>query len=181
MSPCDPPERLDDCAQFCAHHQTLPSVEAVWRNWLSWPVVWGPGGDRSFQRQALDKCLGRFVPKPFLNRSVTILPTGCDAENAFLALSAAICWRRGWESNPRIKVLQTSPLPLGYRAPDVEYIETSLRFQPLAAICGASSAPFVRNAIECAAQTAPAPAPAPWFLQGVAASRRASFLVSAFR
>src|SRR6185437_5385181 len=25
-------------------------------------------------------------------------------------------WRRGWESNPRIKVLQTSPLPLGYRA-----------------------------------------------------------------
>ena len=26
------------------------------------------------------------------------------------------CWRRGWESNPRIKVLQTSPLPLGYRA-----------------------------------------------------------------
>ena len=26
-------------------------------------------------------------------------------------------WRRGWESNPRIKVLQTSPLPLGYRAP----------------------------------------------------------------
>jgi hypothetical protein len=27
-----------------------------------------------------------------------------------------ILWRRGWESNPRIKVLQTSPLPLGYRA-----------------------------------------------------------------
>ncbi len=25
-------------------------------------------------------------------------------------------WRRGWESNPRVKVLQTSPLPLGYRA-----------------------------------------------------------------
>ena len=25
-------------------------------------------------------------------------------------------WRRGWESNPRIKVLQTSALPLGYRA-----------------------------------------------------------------
>jgi hypothetical protein len=29
---------------------------------------------------------------------------------------AGFCWRRGWESNPRIKVLQTSPLPLGYRA-----------------------------------------------------------------
>jgi hypothetical protein len=27
-----------------------------------------------------------------------------------------IQWRRGWESNPRMKVLQTSPLPLGYRA-----------------------------------------------------------------
>ena len=27
------------------------------------------------------------------------------------------CWRRGSESNRRIKVLQTSPLPLGYRAP----------------------------------------------------------------
>src|SRR5579871_3666437 len=27
-----------------------------------------------------------------------------------------ICWRRGRESNSRIKVLQTSALPLGYRA-----------------------------------------------------------------
>ncbi len=27
-----------------------------------------------------------------------------------------LLWRRGWESNPRMKVLQTSPLPLGYRA-----------------------------------------------------------------
>src|SRR5579863_2170998 len=26
-------------------------------------------------------------------------------------------WRRGSESNRRVKVLQTSPLPLGYRAP----------------------------------------------------------------
>jgi hypothetical protein len=33
------------------------------------------------------------------------------------------CWRRGWESNPRIKVLQTSPLPLGYRAAIFKYIE----------------------------------------------------------
>src|SRR6266702_8969439 len=30
-------------------------------------------------------------------------------------------WRRGSESNSRIKVLQTSPLPLGYRAlPDIK-------------------------------------------------------------
>src|SRR5262245_30991869 len=28
-------------------------------------------------------------------------------------------WRRGGESNPRIKVLQTSALPLGYRAFEV--------------------------------------------------------------
>ena len=32
----------------------------------------------------------------------------------------ALNWRRGWESNPRIKVLQTSALPLGYRAPRFE-------------------------------------------------------------
>ena len=31
-------------------------------------------------------------------------------------LSGSEIWRRGWESNPRVKVLQTSPLPLGYRA-----------------------------------------------------------------
>ena len=30
--------------------------------------------------------------------------------------SSVAGWRRGWESNPRIKVLQTSALPLGYRA-----------------------------------------------------------------
>jgi hypothetical protein len=36
------------------------------------------------------------------------------------------CWRRGWESNPRIKVLQTSPLPLGYRASILNYIENLL-------------------------------------------------------
>jgi hypothetical protein len=39
-------------------------------------------------------------------------------------------WRRGWESNPRIKVLQTSPLPLGYRASVIQYIETVVYFQP---------------------------------------------------
>src|SRR2546422_10565842 len=30
-------------------------------------------------------------------------------------------WRRGSESNRRIKVLQTSPLPLGYRALTLNY------------------------------------------------------------
>src|SRR5438477_6746211 len=33
-----------------------------------------------------------------------------------MQLSARKIWRRGSESNRRIKVLQTSPLPLGYRA-----------------------------------------------------------------
>src|ERR1043166_3501280 len=33
-----------------------------------------------------------------------------------LSLSDWSGWRRGSESNRRIKVLQTSPLPLGYRA-----------------------------------------------------------------
>ena len=32
------------------------------------------------------------------------------------AAKLLICWRRGSGSNRRIKVLQTSPLPLGYRA-----------------------------------------------------------------
>src|ERR1700683_1143856 len=41
-----------------------------------------------------------------------------------------ILWRRGWESNPRMKVLQTSPFPLGYRASEGQYSETSARFQP---------------------------------------------------
>jgi hypothetical protein len=34
-----------------------------------------------------------------------------------LRSSAGLCWRRGPELNRRVKVLQTSPLPLGYRAP----------------------------------------------------------------
>ena len=37
-------------------------------------------------------------------------------------------WRRGWESNPRIKVLQTSPLPLGYRAGRIQYSEVARIF-----------------------------------------------------
>jgi hypothetical protein len=35
-------------------------------------------------------------------------------------------WRRGSESNRRIKVLQTSPLPLGYRAP-AQYVRVPSR------------------------------------------------------
>jgi hypothetical protein len=36
-----------------------------------------------------------------------------------LKTKTLILWRRGWESNPRIKVLQTLALPLGYRAAQV--------------------------------------------------------------
>src|SRR5439155_5229269 len=39
-------------------------------------------------------------------------------------LEQVTSWRRGSESNRRIKVLQTSPLPLGYRA--LEYKISSL-------------------------------------------------------
>ena len=42
--------------------------------------------------------------------------SGHTSAHTKFALSFLECWRRGWESNPRIKVLQTSPLPLGYRA-----------------------------------------------------------------
>src|SRR5580704_168895 len=42
-------------------------------------------------------------------------------------------WRRGSESNRRIKVLQTSPLPLGYRAPVQQISCTGLKSPP--AVC----------------------------------------------
>src|SRR5580693_4207488 len=38
-------------------------------------------------------------------------------------------WRRGSESNRRIKVLQTSPLPLGYRAP-AQYVSVPCEKSP---------------------------------------------------
>ncbi len=44
--------------------------------------------------------------------------------------STAVFWRRGPESNRRIKVLQTSPLPLGYRAlgsRDLNYLRSRFR------------------------------------------------------
>src|SRR5580692_6214550 len=40
-------------------------------------------------------------------------------------------WRRGSESNRRIKVLQTSPLPLGYRAP-AQYVSVPCEKSPFA-------------------------------------------------
>jgi len=46
---------------------------------------------------------------------------GNYAEAGFVLRCAADeAWRRGGESNPRIKVLQTSALPLGYRAFEVK-------------------------------------------------------------
>jgi hypothetical protein len=38
------------------------------------------------------------------------------ARLGYVAIKGILVWRRGSESNRRIKVLQTSPLPLGYRA-----------------------------------------------------------------
>jgi hypothetical protein len=41
-----------------------------------------------------------------------------------LTLSEVDCWRRGWDSNPRMEVLQTSPLGLLGTAPGArKYIE----------------------------------------------------------
>src|SRR5208282_5816361 len=44
------------------------------------------------------------------------LPRGGRFGRAVMRCVGTKCWRRGSESNRRIKVLQTSPLPLGYRA-----------------------------------------------------------------
>jgi hypothetical protein len=44
-------------------------------------------------------------------------------------------WRRGSESNRRIKVLQTSPLPLGYRAP-AQYVSVPYGKSPSTGIAG---------------------------------------------
>src|SRR5579864_1326774 len=41
---------------------------------------------------------------------------GATGQPQQIQLRARKHWRRGAESNRRIKVLQTSPLPLGYRA-----------------------------------------------------------------
>jgi hypothetical protein len=46
----------------------------------------------------------------------TTLATGAAARSLTIELSVEKDWRRGSGSNRRIKVLQTSPLPLGYRA-----------------------------------------------------------------
>src|SRR5579863_463506 len=47
-------------------------------------------------------------------------------------------WRRGSESNRRIKVLQTSPLPLGYRAPNA-YVSVPAEKSPSARIAPAGT------------------------------------------
>ena len=46
----------------------------------------------------------------------------------FLPFLQGFHWRRGWESNPRMKVLQTSPLPLGYRASENSIAKVRWRF-----------------------------------------------------
>src|SRR5215469_3862864 len=54
-------------------------------------------------------------------------------------------WRRGWESNPRIKVLQTSPLPIGYRASSLTVYRNFSRLQPPAPECIWRSRPWIRQ------------------------------------
>ena len=56
-------------------------------------------------------------------------------------------WRRGGESNPRVKVLQTSALPLGYRAGKDSFIRTILGmeartgFEPVMEVLQTSALP----------------------------------------
>src|SRR3984885_13194245 len=73
--------------------------------------------------------------KPNRRASVSTLSGRSNSFKGFELASMKVVtqrnsWRRGWESNPRIKVLQTSPLPLGYRASALQYSETVPHFQP---------------------------------------------------
>ena len=71
----------------------------VWKT--TWPSPW-----------PLRAVLSRFGTYPGQPRT----KRAPDAKsNAPLQIAEKL-WRRGSESNRRIKVLQTSPLPLGYRA-----------------------------------------------------------------
>ena len=50
------------------------------------------------------------------NGPAQVLAQNLDVYGIVIDFAGAKRWRRGSESNRRIKVLQTSPLPLGYRA-----------------------------------------------------------------
>ena len=54
---------------------------------------------------------------------------GPDAEN-LQNRSLACCWRCGWESNPRVRVLQTLALPLGYRTEREDDLFGTYRAKP---------------------------------------------------
>src|SRR5438094_4277771 len=70
--------------------------------------ILGGSAERSRRRGASAKL--EQPRRPF--RAVAQNWTGASGQELFQSED----WRRGWESNPRVKVLQTSPLPLGYRA-----------------------------------------------------------------
>ena len=103
----------------------LPSTSvmpwcAVRRNSQSWPGgKQGPGR----QAQLTVKILGTFCP-PLRSKVAHFRLSGpIEREGRKrnqlhqIQPTTRKVWRRGSESNRRIKVLQTSPLPLGYRAP----------------------------------------------------------------
>ncbi len=99
--------------RFCSSASPQDRVTALRGN--CWPF-WVPAEMRG-------NCSGwKFVPGVF---AVCRVPDkDCDWRGAhsaelsgILSNIRIILWRRGSESNRRIKVLQTSPLPLGYRAP----------------------------------------------------------------
>jgi hypothetical protein len=73
-----------------------------------------------------------------------------------------LCWRRGSESNRRIKVLQTSPLPLGYRA-------RSLTVEPRLWVC--LEAMGYGNGAMPTARTGYGQLLAPWLTRGLNRAR----------
>src|ERR1051326_8038012 len=78
-----------------------------WRGHLTPPKKNSPSRDTRKQPLGLLKCQHLYDNGALASRGPRAL------ERAAILLC---CWRRGGESNPRIKVLQTSALPLGYRA-----------------------------------------------------------------
>src|SRR5580658_4996265 len=83
----------------------------------------GRRSHRSHLNDAILRCAPK-IAQEYL-RTIQIQVSVCNRRKARGAprsprLSDLVPWRRGWESNPRIKVLQTSPLPLGYRASNAQ-------------------------------------------------------------
>ena len=81
---------------------------------------------RAFLHRQFPHILPHRADRPQDTLPLELVRSRLGIRNSGKKVSISNCWRRGWESNPRIKVLQTSPLPLGYRASILNYIENLL-------------------------------------------------------